>query len=101
MQVRWNFKLKPNKTQATHMSQWMVTLKKHRNYALREREDGYNANNRNADQPLTYAWGSYCNIESRSEYGSCCPLTCPVLKHGVISQDLGMMTKKRKKTGEL
>lgn len=101
MQIRWNFKLKPSKTQAEQMSQWMVTLRKHRNYALREREDGYNANNRNAEEALTYAWGSYCDIESHSEYGSCCPLTCPVLKYGVIPQELGMMTKKRKKTSDV
>ncbi|GAB1541885.1 hypothetical protein NUACC21_45580 [Scytonema sp. NUACC21] len=67
MQVRWNFKLKPTKTQALQMSQWLVTLRKHRNYALREREIGYSTNNQDVDEPIVYAWGSWCDIESKVE----------------------------------
>lgn len=88
MQVRWNFKLKPTTTQQNQMSQWLITLRKHRNYALRERETGYNTNNQNITEPIVYAWGSWCDIETHNEYGSCCPLTCPVIKHGVIPLDL-------------
>lgn len=90
MLVRWNFKLKPSQSQQVRMSQWLVTLKKHRNYALREREIGYKTNNQNADQPVQYAWGSWCDIQTKFEYGGYCPLTCPVLKHGVIPLDLNI-----------
>ncbi|MCL1474885.1 transposase [Argonema antarcticum A004/B2] len=75
------------------MSEWLISLRKHRNYALRERETGYNTNNQNADTPVSYAWGSYCDLESRIEYGANCPLTCPVLKHGVIPSDLSLALK--------
>ncbi|MFB2981488.1 RNA-guided endonuclease InsQ/TnpB family protein [Microseira sp. BLCC-F43] len=83
-----------------------MTLRKHRNYALRERETGSNTNNQNVDSQVVYAWGSWCDIESKIEYGSCCPLTCPVIKHGVIPQDIsmGLKTSKEKvnpKTGEI
>ncbi|KAF3887444.1 transposase [Tolypothrix bouteillei VB521301] len=75
------------------MSQWLVTLRKHRNFALRQREIGYSTNNQNAETPVIYAIGSWCDIETRVEYGSCCPLTCPVLKHGVIPENLDLALK--------
>ncbi len=84
MQVRWNYKLKPNAEQEALMAEWLVTLCKHRNYCLRERENGWNDNNRASDQSISYAHGSYCAIDTRNEWGSC-PLTCPVVKHGVMS----------------
>ncbi|WP_341531401.1 helix-turn-helix domain-containing protein [Nostoc sp. UHCC 0302] len=84
MLVRWNFKLKPSQSQQAKMSQWLTTLRKHRNYALRERDIGYKTNNQGADEPVNYAWGSYCDLSTKIEYGGFCPLTCPVLKHGVI-----------------
>ncbi len=96
MQVRWNFKLKPNQSQAIKMSEWLITLRKHRNYALRERENGFNTNNQNADTPVSYAFGSFCNLESHIEYGASCPLTCPVVKHGVIPLDLSLAVKTSK-----
>lgn len=106
MQVRWNFKLKPTQAQQAQMSEWLVTLRKHRNYSLRERETGYNTNNQNITEPVVYAWGSWCDIDTRIEYGSCCPLTCPVIKHGVIPNDLkiGIKVTKEKldsKTGKV
>lgn len=96
MQVRWNFKLKPNQAQVQQMSQWLIALRKHRNYALRERETGYDTNNTSCDEPIAYLWGSYCDLNSRTEYGSSCPLTCPVLKHGVIPSDLSLALKTSK-----
>jgi putative transposase len=106
VQVRWNFKLKPTKTQSDKMSRWLVTLRRHRNYALREREKGYSTNNQDASESVVYAWGSWCDIQSKIEYGSCCPLTCPVIKHGVVPHELsmGLKTSKQKvdpKTGEI
>ena len=105
MQVRWNYKLLPNKTQEAKLNEWLITLRKHRNYMLRERKDGFDNNNQNSDRPIIYAWGSLCDIESRSEWGSCCPLTCPILKHGVIPDgiELTKTTKEKvnKKTGEI
>lgn len=88
MQVRWNFKIKVTKGQDKLMSRHLVTLRKHRNFALHERETGYNTNNQNAERAVVYAWGSFCDIESQAEYGACCPLTCPVIKHGVVPRDL-------------
>lgn len=84
MQVRWNYKLQPNKGQDALASEWLVTLRKHRNYSLRERENGYNSNNLDVDQPLSYTYGAYCDTETKAEYGVCCPLTCAVMKHGVV-----------------
>ncbi|MGB3207180.1 MAG: transposase [Crinalium sp.] len=96
VQVRWNFKLKPNQATIIKMSEWLVTLRKHRNYALRERETGFNTNNQNADTPISYVWGSFCDLESRIEYGASCPLTCPVVKHGVVPSDLSLALKNSK-----
>jgi putative transposase len=101
MQVRWNYKLQPNNEQDALMSEWTVTLRKHRNYSLREREEGWNTNNRDADKPVSYAWGAFCDLATRAEYGSCCPLTCPVVKHGVMPQQLSdeQLLKKSGKLG--
>lgn len=96
MQVRWNFKLKPNIAQQEQMSRWLITLRKHRNYALRQREQGFYTNNSHCDESVVYSWGSYCDLESRVAYGSCCPLTCPVINHGVIPDDLGLALKTSK-----
>jgi putative transposase len=88
MQVRWNYKLQPNKGQRTLMGEWLVTLRKHRNYLLREREQGWETNNRDVDTPIHYVYGAHCDIETRLEVGSCCPLTCPVIKSGIIPHQL-------------
>jgi putative transposase len=101
MQVRWNYKLQPNNEQDALMSEWLVTLRKHRNYSLSEREAGWNDNNRDSDQAISDAWGAFCDLESRTEFGSCCPLTCPVVKHGVIPMQLddSQLVKQSKKLG--
>ncbi|NJP22360.1 MAG: transposase [Hydrococcus sp. CRU_1_1] len=96
VQVRWNFKLKPTQAQQMQMSKWLVTLRKHRNYALRERETGYNTNNRDVSDAIVYAWGSYRDLDTRIEYGASCPLTCPVVKHGVVPRDLNLALKTSK-----
>lgn len=104
--MRWNFKLKPNKTHIETMERWLITLRKHRNYALREREQGYSTNNQDVVDEIVYAFGSYCDLDNASEYGACCPLTCPVMKHGVVPEKLSIAFKKTKekfdtKTGKL
>ncbi len=96
MQVRWNFKLLPNQSQEATLEEWLVTLRKHRNYALRERTEGFEFNNKDLDSIVAYAYGSYCEIDSKVEYGSCCPLACLVLTHGVIPQNLELAIKKSK-----
>lgn len=94
MQVRWNYKLQPNKGQRTLMGEWLVTLRKHRNYCLAERKRGFESNNQDSDQPVMYEYGAFCDIDSRIEYGAFCPLTCPVVKHGVMSAELTKTSEK-------
>jgi putative transposase len=89
VQARWNYKLQLNKGQDALASEWLVTLRKHRNYSLRERENCYNSNNLDADQPISYSYGAYCDTGTKTEYGTCCPLTCAVMKHGVVPPQLG------------
>jgi putative transposase len=100
MQVRWNFKLVPNQEQTATLDRWLVTLRQHKNYALRERKEGWDTNNKEIVVKLatgaTSAWGSYCDLDTKAEYGACYPLTCPVQPHGVIPQDIGMMLKNSK-----
>jgi putative transposase len=93
MQVRWNYKLQPNKGQADLMAESLVTLRKHRNYCLAERKRGFETNNQDADQPVMYNWYAYCDLETRFVSGAYSPLTCPVLKHGVLSAELTKISK--------
>ncbi|MDK2413299.1 hypothetical protein QHH03_29875, partial [Aphanizomenon sp. 202] len=94
--IRWRFKLKPNIGQQALMSEWLVTLRKHRNYCLAERQRGFETNNQKSDESVMYQYGAFSDLDSRIEYGSYCPLTCPIVKHGVMSSGL---TKNSKKHG--
>lgn len=94
MQVRWKFKLQPNRGQQSLMSEWLVTLRKHRNYCLAERKRGFETNNQESNDPVMYQYGAYSDLISRVEYGSYCPLTCPIVKHGVMSAELTKTSKK-------
>lgn len=76
------------------MSEWLVTLRKHRNYCLAERKRGFETNNQDSDQPVMYQYGAYSDLISRVEYGAYCPLTCPIVKHGVMSAELTKTSKK-------
>ncbi|WP_229551498.1 transposase [Nostoc sp. CHAB 5836] len=78
------------------MSEWLITLRKHRNYCLAERQRGFETNNSNSDEPVMYQYGAFSDLGTRIEYGSYCPLTCPIVKHGVMSAEL---TKNSKKHG--
>lgn len=104
MLVRWNFKMLPTQSQSAMLSDWLVTLRKHRNFALRERTNGYQANNQDSNSTVAYVYGAYCDLIDKVEYGSSCPLTCPVLKHGIIPHDFSLATKLSsvtdKETGE-
>jgi putative transposase len=101
MQVRWNYKLQPNKAQQALMGEWLVTLRKHRNYCLAERKRGFESNNQDSDQSVMYGYAAYCDIETRAEYGAFCPLTCPVVKHGVTSAGLTKISKGDLKWGNV
>jgi putative transposase len=90
MQVRWNYKLQPNKGQSALMDEWLVTLRKHRNYCLAERKRGFEANNLDSSEVVEYSYGAYSDTESRIEYGSYCPLTCSVVKHGVLPERIDL-----------
>ncbi len=96
MQVRWKFKLQPNKGQQSLMAEWLVTMRKHRNYCLAERKRGFESNNQDSDQAVMYLWGACCDLDSRFIRGAYSPLTCPVVKHGVMSAAL---TKNSKSQG--
>jgi len=96
VQIRWRFKLQQNIGQQALMSEWLVTLRKHRNYCLAERQRGFETNNQKSDEPVMYQYGAFCDLDSQIEYGSYCPLTCPIVKHGVMSAEL---TKNSKKYG--
>lgn len=78
------------------MGEWLITLRKHRNYCLAERKRGFESNNQNSDQAVMYEYRAFCDINTHYEYGAFCPLTCPVVKHGVMSAKL---TKNSKKLG--
>jgi putative transposase len=78
------------------MSEWLVTLRKHRNYCLAERKRGFETNNQHSDEAIMYQYGAHSDRETRIEYGSYCPLTCPVVKHGVMGEEL---TKNSKRHG--
>ena len=93
MRVRWNYKLLPNFSQDALMAEWLITLRKHKNYCLRERKEGWDTNNRDAEMSVSYAWGSYCELRTRQVWGACRPLTCPVVKHGVLSAELTKTAK--------
>ncbi|MEH2295189.1 RNA-guided endonuclease InsQ/TnpB family protein [Nostoc sp.] len=99
IQVRWNYKLQPNKAQQALMGQWLVTLRKHRNYCLAERKRGFETNNQDSVKPVMYGYAAYSDIETRAEYGASCPLTCPVVKHGVMSAGLTKSSKGTLKWG--
>jgi putative transposase len=107
MQVRWNYKLQPNKGQSALMDEWLVTLRKHRNYCLAERKRGFEGNNLESVEPIGYNYGAYCDTslekvlhlgkaqdrtfrETRIEYDSYCPLTCSVVKHGVLPERINL-----------
>ena len=109
MQVRWNYKLQPNKGQQILMGEWLVTLRKHRNYMLAERKRGYESNNQDNEDEVCYGYAAYCDLNTGMEVGASCPLTCPVIKHGVIPEQLSgeqllksskAKVVKDKKTGE-
>jgi hypothetical protein len=106
MQVRRNYKLQPNKAQRDLMSEWLVTLRKHRNYCLAERKRGFEGNNLDSADSVGYSYGAYCDIKTRIEYGSYCPLTCAVVKHGVLPERIDLsqsikFSKPNKETGEI
>lgn len=99
--VRWNYKLQPNKSQRALMSEWLVTLRKHRNYCLAERKKGFETNNQHNDQPVCYEYSSYSELDTQLEVGSFCPLTCPVVKHGVMSAELTKTSSGKLKWGNV
>jgi Putative transposase DNA-binding domain len=94
------------------MAEWLVTMRKHRNYCLAERKRGFETNNQDADQAVMYFWGAYCDLslekvlhlgkaqdrtfrETRFVSGAYSPLTCPIVKHGVMSADLTKNSKSK------
>ena len=76
---------------------------------LAERKRGYESNNQDNEDEVCYEYAAYCDLNTGMEVGAFCPLTCPVIKHGVIPEQLSndQLLKsskakivKDKKTGE-
>jgi putative transposase len=64
-----------------------------------------NLSQSSSDKTTWILW-AYCDIESRIEYGSYCPLTCSVVKHGVLPDSISLeqsikFSKPNRETGEI
>jgi putative transposase len=68
------YKLRPNKTQSTKMSNWVDMLRSHYNWCLNDRLTQY------AQQ---FIMGEYCDIRTKSE---ACPIACFVSKNGATGE---------------
>jgi putative transposase len=68
------YKLRPNITQSTKMSNWVDMLRSHYNWCLNDRLTQY------AQQ---FIMGEYCDIRTKSE---ACPITCFVSKNGATGE---------------
>lgn len=74
MLIAYNYKLKPNKTQASIMTDWLNMLRAQYNFCLRDRIESY-------EQVTVPVLGEYCRLDSQCW---CCPLTCSVNKTASI-----------------
>lgn len=70
MLIAQTYKLKPGKTQASIMANWLNMLRAQYNFCLRDRIESY-------EQAKFPALGEYCRL---SNQGWCYPLTCSVNK---------------------
>jgi putative transposase len=68
------YKLRPNITQSTKMSNWVDMLRSHYNWCLNDRLTQY------AQQ---FIMGEYCDIRTKAE---ACPITCFVSKNGATGE---------------
>ncbi|MBD2194947.1 MULTISPECIES: RNA-guided endonuclease InsQ/TnpB family protein [Calothrix] len=74
MLTNYVYKLRPNATQSTKMSNWVDMLRSHYNWCLNDRLTQY------AQQ---FIMGEYCDIRTKAE---ACPLTCFVSKNGATGE---------------
>lgn len=74
MLTNYVYKLRPNTTQSTKMSNWIDMLRSHYNWCLNDRLTQY------AQQ---FIMGEYCDIRTKAE---ACPLTCFVNKNSATGE---------------
>ncbi len=74
MLTNYVYKLRPNTTQSTKMSNWVDMLRSHYNWCLNDRLTQY------AQQ---FIQGDYCSLRTKSE---ACPITCFVSKNGATGE---------------
>lgn len=70
MLIAYTYKLKPSKTQASTMAEWLNMLRAQYNFCLRDRIESY-------EQAKAPVLGEYCRLDN---FGWCCPMTCSVNK---------------------
>lgn len=74
MLIAYTYKLKPSKTQASTMTEWLNMLRAQYNFCLRDRIESY-------EQVKAPMLAEYCRLDDR---GWCSPLTCSVNKTASI-----------------
>ncbi|MDJ0797871.1 MAG: transposase [Calothrix sp. MO_167.B12] len=74
MLINYVYKLRPNISQSTKMSNWVDMLRSHYNWCLNDRLTQYSQQ---------YIQGNYCDIRTKAE---ACPLTCFVSKNGATGE---------------
>jgi putative transposase len=76
MIIAHKYKLRPNSTQKTIMSNWLNMLRSQYNYCLRDRIESY-------EQVTHPKMGNYCDLRT---HGECCPLTCSISKNSSLGE---------------
>jgi putative transposase len=74
MLIAYTYKLKPSKTQASMMIEWLNMLRAQYNFCLRDQIESY-------EQVKAPVLGEYCRLDNQ---GWCTPLTCSVNKTASI-----------------
>lgn len=74
MLIAYIYKLKPSRSQAFLMFEWLNMLRAQYNFCLRDRIEAY-------EQVKSPVMGEFCRLDNR---GVCCPLTCSLNKSATI-----------------
>lgn len=74
MLIAYIYKLKPSRSQASLMFEWLNMLRSQYNFCLRDRIEAY-------EQVKSPVLGEFCRLDNQ---GVCCPLTCSLNKSATI-----------------